>query len=265
MSTKFSQTLPASLSVQLYSPEILLITLTRPEKRNALNDAMIEGMGTVFSTLPDTVRVVVLQGSGDDFSAGLDLSEAVGRDLMASVATSRTWHRVFEGIQFGKVPVIAVLTGAVIGGGLELACAAHLRVAEGSAYYALPEGQRGVYVGGGGSVRLPKLIGTARTMDMLLTGRTYDAPGGHKIGLSNYLVEPGRGLETALDLARKISANALITNFAVIQALPRIAQSESEAGYFTESLISAMAQSSAEAQQRIRDFLAKRIPKDGAS
>ena len=69
------------------------------------------------------------------------------------------WHRVFERVQFGRVPVVAVLHGAVIGGGLELAAAAHVRVAERSAFYALPEGQRGIFVGGGGAVRLPRLIG----------------------------------------------------------------------------------------------------------
>ena len=77
------------------------------------------------------------------------------------------WHRVFDRIQYSRVPVIAALRGAVIGGGLELACAAHIRVAEPSAYFALPEGQRGIFVGGGGSVRIPRLIGVARMADMM--------------------------------------------------------------------------------------------------
>ena len=88
--------------------------------------------------------------------------------------------------------MVAVLHGAVVGGGLELAAACHLRVAERSAYYALPEGQRGIFVGGGGSVRLPRLIGVARMIDMMLTGRTLSAEEGQAIGLSHYLVEHGR-------------------------------------------------------------------------
>ena len=91
------------------------------------------------------------------------------------------------------MPVIAVLHGAVVGGGLELAVAAHIRVAEASAFYGLPEGQRGIFVGGGGSARIPRLIGTARMADMMLTGRVYDAEEGFAIGLSQYLVDDGAG------------------------------------------------------------------------
>ena len=124
------------------------------------------------------------------------------------------WHRVFERIEFGRVPVVAVLHGAVVGGGLELAAAAHVRVAERSAYYALPEGSRGIFVGGGGSVRLPRLIGVSRMMDMMLTGRVYDAEEGQALGLSHYLVEPGKGLAKGIELAKRIAGNAPLTNFA---------------------------------------------------
>jgi len=105
---------------------------------------------------------------GEHFSAGLDLSELQERDISMASRTQGL-ARAFEKIQFGKVPVVAVLHGAVVGGGLELAARA-CPVAERSAYYALPEGSRGIYVGGGGSVRLPRLIGVARMMDMMLTG-----------------------------------------------------------------------------------------------
>src|SRR5207244_8899752 len=115
-------------------------------------------------------------------------------DVVQGVQHSRLWHRVFDLIEFGQVPVVAVLHGAVVGGGLELAAAAHIRVAERSAYYALPEGSRGIFLGGGGTVRLPRLIGTSRMMDMMLTGRIYDAEEGQAIGLSHYLTAPGQGL-----------------------------------------------------------------------
>src|SRR5262249_1743030 len=196
--------------------EIAILRLSRPEKRNALDDETILGLETFFDMLPDTAKAVVLHGDGEHFSAGLDLTELAERDVVDGIAHSRMWHRVFDSIQFGRVPVVAVLHGAVIGGGLELAAAAHVRVAERSAFYALPEGQRGIFVGGGGAVRLPRLVGLARMTDMMLTGRAYNAEDGQIIGLSHYLVEVGEGLATGMDLARRIAGNAPLTNFAVL-------------------------------------------------
>jgi (methylthio)acryloyl-CoA hydratase len=250
--------LPSSVRVALPEPAILVITLARAHKRNALDDTTVLGIASVFETLPPGVAAVILEGEGEHFSAGLDLSELSERDTVGGIAHSRLWHRIFENIQFAQVPVIAVLKGAVIGGGLELACTAHLRVAESSTYYALPEGQRGIFVGGGGSVRLPRLIGVSRMADMMLTGRTHDAQSGQSMGISHYLVETGRGMEKALELARKVCMNAPMTNFAVLQALPRIAESDPAAGYLTESLMAAIAQGDEEAKRRIRDFLTKR-------
>jgi enoyl-CoA hydratase/carnithine racemase len=259
--------LPPSLKIVLLpeqsvpGTQILVVTLARAHKRNALDDTTVLGLAAVFEGLPSTVRAVVLEGEGEHFSAGLDLSELSERDTVAGIAHSRLWHRIFENIQFGQVPVIAVLKGAVIGGGLELACTAHLRVAETSAYYALPEGQRGIFVGGGGSVRLPRLIGVSRMTDMMLTGRSHDAEAGQAMGISHYLVEAGKGRDKALELAGKVCGNAPLTNFAVMHALPRIAESDPAAGYLTESLMAAIAQGDEEAKRRIRDFLAKRAPK----
>ena len=149
----------------------------------------------------------------------------------------------------------------LVGGGLELAAAAHVRVAERSAYYALPEGSRGIYVGGGGSVRLPRLIGVARMMDMMLTGRTYSAEEGQGMGLSTYLVEQDKGFAKGLELAKHIAGNAPLTNFAVMHALPRIAEIDPSSGYAMEALIAAIAQADAEAKARLKDFLEKRGPK----
>lgn len=240
---------------------VLLVGIDRAEKRNALNDGAIEALEAVFTALPADVGAVVIHGIGENFSAGLDLSELSERDAVEGVMHSRFWHRVFERIQFGRVPVIAALKGAVIGGGLELAASAHIRVAEHSAFYALPEGQRGIFVGGGGAVRVPRLIGVARMMDMMLTGRTYSAEEGLAIGLSQYLVEPGEGLARAIELAERVAGNAAMTNFAVIHALPRIAESDPAAGYLAEALTAAVAQSAPEAKQRVRDFLAKKAAK----
>lgn len=259
--SELSAGLPPSVRIALPAEHTLVITLARAHKRNALDDTTVLGIAALFESLPASVRAVVLEGEGDHFSAGLDLSELSDRDTVSGIAHSRLWHRIFADIEFGRVPVIAVLKGAVIGGGLELACAAHIRVAEESTYYALPEGQRGIFVGGGGSVRLPRLIGVSRMADMMLTGRTHDAQAGQAMGISHYLVGAGKGLEKALELAAKVGANAPMTNFAVIHALPRIAESDPAAGYLTESLMAAIAQGDEEAKRRIRDFLAKRAGK----
>jgi (methylthio)acryloyl-CoA hydratase len=253
--------LPATITAEYRTESVLVVTLTRADRRNALNDEMIVGLAALFEALPPAVRAVILQGTGGHFSAGLDLSELSEQPIAAHIARSRMWHRAFESIEFGSVPVIAVLQGAVIGGGLELACAAHVRIADASAFYTLPEGQRGIYVGGGGSVRLPRLIGVSRMMDMMLTGRTYDAHSGQALGFSQYVVDPGRGLEKATELATSICGNAPLTNFAIIHALPRIAAADPASGYLTEALMSAIAQDDEEAKRRVRDFLAKRAAK----
>jgi (methylthio)acryloyl-CoA hydratase len=256
----FDIELPRSLKAERRG-EIALLRLARPQKRNAIDDPTVLGIERFFASLPDGIKAVVVHGEGEHFCAGLDLGELAARDVAAGIAHSRSWHRAFEHIEFGKVPVVAVLHGAVVGGGLEIAAACHIRVAEGSAYYALPEGTRGIFVGGGASVRLPRIIGTARMMDMMLTGRTYDAEEGQAIGLSHYLLAPGAGLAKGLELAKRIAGNAPMTNFAVMHVLPRIAQSDPASGYLTEALISAIAQGDDEAKTRLKAFLEKRAPK----
>jgi enoyl-CoA hydratase/carnithine racemase len=259
-SPPFAAALPPSLSARL-DGDIAVLSLARPAKRNALDDETILGIEAFFEALPDQAKAVVIHGEGEHFSAGLDLTELTERDIVEGVAHSRMWHRVFDRIQFGRVPVVAVLHGAVIGGGLELAAATHVRVAERSVFYALPEGQRGIFVGGGGSVRLPRLIGTARVMDMMLTGHAYGAEEGQAMGLSHYLVETGEGMAKGMELARRIASNAPLTNFAVMHVLPRIAESDPASGFLTESLMAAIAQSDEEAKARLKAFLEKRAPK----
>jgi len=252
--------LPASLKAQRQGA-VGTLWLARSEKRNALDDRTILGIETYFGGLANDIKAVVLAAEGADFSAGLDLGEIKERGISEGIEHSRLWHRAFERIQFGKVPVVAALHGAVIGGGLELAAAAHVRVAERSAFYALPEASRGIFVGGGGSVRLPRLIGVARVMDMILTGRTYSAEEGQTIGLSTYLVDDGKGYATALELAQRIATNAPLTNFAAMHMLPRIAESDPASGFAAEALIASVAQADDEAKARLNAFLEKRGPK----
>jgi enoyl-CoA hydratase/carnithine racemase len=242
---------------------VLLVKLNRPEKRNALHDDLILGLETLFSTLPGGIHCAILHGEGAHFSAGLDLSALTERDAVQGLHHSRMWHRALDRVQFGPVPVIAVLRGACVGGGLELAAACHLRVAERSTFYALPEGQRGIFVGGGASVRVPKLIGLARMTDMMLTGRVYAAEEGERIGLAQYLTDDGHGLAKALDLAQKVASNAPMTNYALLHVLPRIADAPQEQGLLMEALTAAIAQGAPEAKDRLRDFLAGKAKKVG--
>ena len=156
---------------------------------------------------------------------------------------------------------MSVLRGAVIGGGLELALATHIRVAEPSAYYALPEGSRGIFVGGGASVRLPRVIGVHRMADMMLTGRVLDATAGLELGISQYLVGHDEGDDKAIELADRIAENNPVTNYAVLQALPRIAEMGPNEGLFVESLMAAISQGSDRAKELLDEFLAGRAAK----
>jgi enoyl-CoA hydratase/carnithine racemase len=241
--------------------EVAVIRLTRGAKRNALNDGLILALRDLFEKMPQGVRAAVIDGEGDHFCAGLDLSELQERDASQGVFHSRMWHAALESLQYGPVPVIAALHGAVVGGGLELASACHIRVADESTFYALPEGSRGIFVGGGGAVRIPRLIGTARMTDMMLTGRVYNAQDGERIGLAQYLVPQGTAFDKAMELAKRIAGNAPMTNYALTHVLPRIADQPADQGFMTEAMMAAIAQSAPEAKDRVRAFLEGRAAK----
>lgn len=244
--------------------EIALVGLNRPEKRNAINDALIDDIYRYFQSPPKEAKVIVLHGIGDHFSAGLDLAEIVHRTPFESMHHSQSWHRAFNAVQFNGLPVVAALKGGVVGGGLELAAAAHVRVADASSFYALPEGIRGIFVGGGASVRVARLLGEARMTDMMLTGRSYNAEEGYAIGASQYLVDKGQSLDKAIELAQKIAKNAPQSNYAILNAIPRISNMSTQDGLFTESLMAALAASGDDSKERIKAFFEKRAPKAGA-
>ena len=241
--------------------QVAIIRLQRAAKRNALSDGLILGLRDVFQNLPASVRAAVVDGDGPHFCAGLDLSELSERDASQGVLHSRMWHDALQQLQFGAVPVVAALHGAVVGGGLELASACHIRVADSSTFFALPEGSRGIFVGGGGSVRIPRLIGASRMADMMFTGRVYNAEDGERIGLAQYVVPEGQALAKAVELALRIAENAPMTNYALMHALPRIAEQPADQGLMTEALMAAVAQSAPEAKHRLQDFLAGRAAK----
>ena len=241
--------------------DIAILTMNRPNKRNAMCDDLLDAIDAFFSKVPDDVKVVVLTGTAGHYCSGLDLSELVVRNAEGTMRHSRNWHGVMDKIQYGGIPVISAMFGAVIGGGLELATATHVRIAEPSTIFQLPEGRRGIFVGGGASVRVGRILGADRMIEMMLTGRKYDAEQGLALGLTHYSVAEGAALEMAIDLAHKIASNAPLSNYIMIQALSRIEDMAKQDGLFTESLCAALTQTSPDALEGLQAFLQKRDPK----
>jgi len=166
------------LKVALSDDGIATLTMNRPGKRNAMSDELLAALDGFFSAPPEGVKAVVLTGTAGHYCSGLDLSEHVARDAEGTMRHSRGWHAIMDRIQFGGLPVVSAMFGAVIGGGLELATATHVRIAEPSTIFQLPEGRRGIFVGGGASVRVGRILGADRMIEMMLTGRKYNAAEG---------------------------------------------------------------------------------------
>lgn len=247
------------LIVEIDGP-LAILTMNRPNKRNAMCDELLEALDTFFGNPPEGVRAVVLTGTADHYCSGLDLSEHIARDAEGTMRHSRNWHRVMDVIQFSGLPVVSAMFGAVIGGGLELAASTHVRIAEPSTIFQLPEGRRGIYVGGGASVRVGRILGADRMCEMMLTGRKYNSDEGLALGLTHYAVGEGEALDLAKDLAQKIARNAQLSNFMMIQAISRISDMSRGDGLFTESLAAAVSQTSADAGEGLKAFLEKRPP-----
>ena len=247
------------LNITLEGP-IAVLTMTRPDKRNAMNDQLLAALDGFFSAPPEGVKVVVLTGTAGHYCSGLDLSEHVARDAEGTLRHSRAWHAVMEKIQFSGLPVVSAMFGAVIGGGLELATSTHVRIAEPSVIFQLPEGRRGIYVGGGASVRVGRILGADRMIEMMLTGRKYGTDEGKALGLCHYAVGEGEALPLAMELAGKIAKNAGLSNYVMIHALARIEDMSKADGLFTESLCAALTQTSPDAQEGLKAFLEKRTP-----
>ncbi|MGB3245043.1 MAG: crotonase/enoyl-CoA hydratase family protein [Sulfitobacter sp.] len=240
--------------------DITVITFNRPDKRNAMNDGLVSALDSFFSKPPESTRAVVLTGAGGHFCSGLDLSEHQHRSPEGTVYHSRNWHRVADLIEYGGLPVISAMAGAVIGGGLEIATSTHVRIAEPTVRFQLPEGRRGIFVGGGATVRVGRILGADRMREMMLTGRSYGAEDGLAFGLAHYSVGDGEALPLAIKLARKIADNAPFSNYLMIQAIGRIGDMSRSDGLFTESMAAAMSQTSAGAKEGLAAFLEKREP-----
>lgn len=240
---------------------VAVLKMNRPKKRNAMSNELLHAIDGFFSEPPEGVKVAILDGEGDHFCAGLDLSEHITRTAEENLMHSRHWHAVMDRIEFGNIPVISVLKGAVMGGGLELATSTHVRLAEPSTIYQLPEGRRGIYVGGGASVRVARIMGAGRMREMMLTGRKFSADEGLALGLNHYSVGDGEALAKAKELAAKIADNAPMSNYFMIHTIGRLEDMARADGLYAEALSAAVVQTTPDAKEGLAAFLEKRPPK----
>jgi (methylthio)acryloyl-CoA hydratase len=238
--------------------DIAVIGLDRANKRNAINEELLRQIREACFRASEEAKAGVIFGHGDNFSAGLDLAEA--SEWMKPDAPRQLrghWHRPFDLIARGPIPWVAALSGPCIGGGLELASACHVRVADESTFFALPEGQRGIFVGGGGSVRIQRLMGYARMADLMLTGRVLTAAEGERANLCHYVVPKGEALERAKSLAARIAENATLTNYYICDGLSRVTDMSHDDGLFVEALIFSTV-GNPEGYERVRAFVEKK-------
>ena len=238
---------------------IAIVSLNRPAKRNALNVETIGELISIFSSLPRCgAKAVVLRAEGEHFSAGLDLIEhhQQARSAEEFMQICLRWHEAFNKIEYGGLPVIAALKGATVGGGLELASAAHICVADKTTYFALPEGQRGLSTGGGATIRVSELIGRTRMIDMMLTGRIYQAEEAMSVGLCQYLVEDDSD-SRALEIARATAEVPALSNFAICSTISHTRNMSALDASYMEAFVAGVVNTQADAGDRLAAFADK--------
>jgi (methylthio)acryloyl-CoA hydratase len=239
---------------------VTTVTLARENVRNAINEEMLQEIDTAFRKPPTGTRCFVLAAQGQHFCAGLDLREHYEKDRspIEFLNLSQAWHRTFDVIQFSGIPVVAALQGAVVGGGLELAASTHVRIADPSTFFALPEGQRGIFTGGGATVRVARIVTPARMVDMMLSARTYDAIRGLDFGLCHEVAGAGEALAKAKTLAAQIATHPPTTNFAIVTGIARINDMSTTDGLFAESLLAMAVQTNPDIKDRLDAFFSKK-------
>lgn len=224
--------------------KVALIGLNRADKRNAINADVLAALSAARVRAGQEARAAVLYGHGPNFSAGLDLAWLADRIRPGAPYQKpfdgSLWHQTFNLIARGPIPFVAALHGPVIGGGLELASAAHIRVVADSAMFGLPEGQRGIFVGGGGTVWVQRIVGYATMADMMLTGRILNAEEARTVRIAQYIEPAGSELDKAIQLAERIAENTQTTNWQICNVLPRINDLSHDDGLFMEFMNSNM-------------------------
>jgi enoyl-CoA hydratase len=241
--------------------ELALVTLGRPEVLNALNFELLRDLGAALDQVAaGDARALLVTGAGDRaFCAGADIKELMGRSLRAQREGTAFGQAIFSKLDALPIPSIALINGYAFGGGLELALACTLRLAVHSARLGLPEIKLGLIPGYGGTQRLPRLIGEARALEIILTGRTVEAEEAERIGLINRIVE-GDLLEAGASFAREMTGYSLRALGLARDAVHRGLAFPLKDGLEIEADLNTLAFQTADAVEGMLAFLEKRKP-----
>ena len=242
---------------------IARLTVNRPDKLNALNAIVIAELGDAVTRVETdaAVRGVIVTGSGTKaFVAGADIGELADQSPLSGQTRALTGQQVFRRLERCGKPVIAAVNGFALGGGCELAMACHLRIASDTAKFGQPEVKLGVAPGYGGTVRLPRLVGRARALELLLTGEMIDAPEALRIGLVNRVVSGDRLLPESEALLRSILANGPLAVRACLDAVDAGSDIGIDEALLLEASYFGLLSGTEDMREGTRAFLEKRKP-----
>lgn len=238
---------------------LAIITLNRPEALNALSFTVLKEIGDAIDKAATLdIRALLFTGAGEKaFCAGADIKELMGRTVMEEHAGSRLGQTVFAKLDAFKAPSIAAINGYAFGGGLELAMACTFRVASAKAKLGLPEIKLGLIPGYGGTQRLPRLVGEARALEIVMTGKTLEAGEALSIGLVNRVVD-GDVLEAAKALSGEFTGFGLPALGLARAAVQRALDLPLSEGLKVEADLSTIAYRTADAAEGLSAFVEKR-------
>jgi len=243
---------------------IAKLTINRPDKRNAIDNATVEEIDQVLAQVEkdSEIRVLILTGAGDKaFVAGADIHELNKRDTLLGRSETRRRQEVYTRIEQLEIPSIAAINGWALGTGLELAMACTIRVASTTARLGQPEVKLGITPGAGGTQRLPKLVGMGRAMEMILTGDPVSAEQALAMGLVNRIVEPEQLLDEAENLAKTLAARPRLALQYAKEAVLRSGEGSLAEGLAHESYLHALSCGTQDKKEGVASFLEKRDPK----
>lgn len=239
--------------------EVALITLNRPEALNALSMGLIAELGARLDEVAKSdARALIITGAGAKaFCAGADIKELMGRGLMAQKQGGEFGQATFARLDTLPMPSIAVINGYAFGGGLELALACTFRLATRNAKMGTPEIKLGLIPGYGGTQRLPRVVGEARALEMVMTGRVVDADEAHRIGLVSRLIE-GDAVAAGVAFAREFSGYSLPVLAFARDAVRRAGETPLHEGLKIEADLATLAFQTRDAEEGMSAFAEKR-------
>ena len=241
--------------------ELAVITVNRPDKLNALNAETVNQLRAALEQVAadQSVRAVILTGAGEkSFVAGADIAELAKMSPLSGIDVSRQGQDAFRFMETMRKPVIAAVNGFALGGGLELALACHFRVASENAKFGLPEVKLGIIPGYGGTIRLPRVVGRGRALELMLTGEMIDAQEAYRIGLVNHVYPQSELMGAAEQLAKKIAANGPVAVALAIEAVDNGYHSSTEDALRLESNLFGLLASTEDMREGMGAFLEKR-------